>query len=185
MKSHSRHCRKRRPREAGRGEEPRPLACRLCGCRLVRWRTVNRWRTVVYTGQHRVAWQTPLGTTVSAPFATRDHILPKRVKSSLTGNQQLLCGGCHARKTAVDRLQFGDDPEWWDSCIECGELLSWGPQSCTVCHLYRGAPIVGWLVRTGRVTRGPRKLAKVPAAATRQPRVHTSEAVPGDRISAL
>lgn len=159
--------------------------CRLCGCRLVRFRTVQRWRSIVRETEFVVEWQSPLGDVVSMPIATRDHILPRRLWRSLAHNKQWLCGPCHHQKTAIDARQFGDDPQRWDSCIECGQMLSRGPTSCTVCRVYRGAPLVAWLVRTGRVRRGPAPRPRDRASASPPLPTHTSEAALGDRISAL
>jgi hypothetical protein len=177
--------RRRRKSRTRARRAPTRLVCRLCGCRLIRWRTVGRWREIVGKRRDAVVWRTPLGTTMAAPFATRDHILPRRLRRSLANNKQWLCGRCHHRKTAIDQLQFGQPPDQWDNCFECRSLLSRGPDSCWVCHVYRGAPIVAWLVGTGKVKRGPGNLTKHSVAATHPPQSHTSVVVRDDHISAL
>jgi hypothetical protein len=103
----------------------------------------------------------------------------------MPSNFQFLCTACHRRKSLADELQFGQPADRWDCCIECRCMLSKGPGSCRHCHFYRAAPIIGWLVRTGRVSRGPAPRPRDRASASPPPPTHTSEAVLGDRISAL
>lgn len=125
--------------------------CRLCGSRLVLLKAVMRWRKVIDSRSGWVRWRTPAGNVAEVLVATQDHIIPRRVARKIGHNSQLLCVMCHKRKSAIDDRQFSQIPERWEYCIECHAMLSRGPATCSVCNVYRGAPIIGWLLRRSLV----------------------------------
>ncbi len=113
--------------------------CAVCGKKVIRVKTLKKYRRIVKVNWNSVTWIIPCDIKVNAKISTVGHIIPRWKEGGTHdwANLQLECAACNNRAAAKDHEQFRKRPINTNVCQKCG---GFNPRTqkrfCVTCMVY-------------------------------------------------